>query len=228
MGKTVERLGKEQGHSFPLIVDLHNREDLSREKLQGVDAVIEFTTPATAPGNIIACMEYGVPVVSGTTGWNDRAGEVYEACRKTGGALFTASNFSIGVNVLFALNRQLAGFMDRFPQYRPSMKEVHHTQKLDAPSGTAITLAQQIMEENRQIKGWSLGNTGADDILPIEAVREGEVKGIHLVRYESGVDILSIGHEAKSRDAFAAGALMAAEFIRDKKGIFGMKDLLKL
>jgi len=228
MGKTVERLGKEQGHRFPLIIDLDNREEFSREKMAGIDAAIEFTTPATAPGNIITCLEYGVPVVSGTTGWNDRAGEVYEVCRRMGGALFTASNFSIGVNILFALNRQLAKFMDRFPQYRAAMKEVHHTQKLDAPSGTAITLAEQIMDENSRIKGWSLEDTGDIDTLPIEAVREGEVKGIHLVRYESGVDILTIGHEAKTRDAFAAGALLAAEFIRDKKGVFGMTDLLKL
>ena len=145
MGRTIEALGLQQGHSFPLIVDVNNPEDLNPERLRGIDAALEFTIPVSAPGNILSCIELGVPVVSGTSGWNDRLGEVEEACRNKKGAFFYASNFSIGVNILFAMNRQLAKIMDSFPEYSVSLQEVHHLQKIDAPSGTAITLAEQII-----------------------------------------------------------------------------------
>ncbi|MCK5068076.1 MAG: 4-hydroxy-tetrahydrodipicolinate reductase, partial [Bacteroidales bacterium] len=144
------------------------------------------------------------------------------------GTLFHASNFSIGVNILFAMNRQLARIMDRFPAYKVSMEEVHHIHKLDAPSGTAITLAEQILEESSRLRKWSLKDEGKDDELPIESVREGEVKGRHSVQFESEVDTITLTHDAKSRDAFAAGALLAADFVRGKRGVFGMHDLLKL
>jgi 4-hydroxy-tetrahydrodipicolinate reductase len=175
----------------------------------------------------------GIPVVSGTTGWNEKIPEIEAYCREKNGTLFYASNFSVGVNILFALNRKLAEIMDQFPEYSVSISEVHHVHKKDAPSGTAISLAQQILEVNSQLKGWNL--KGSDDPegdgvvqLPIEAVREGEVKGQHSIHYESALDSITLSHDAKTRDAFAAGVLLAAKFIKDRKGIFGMQDLLKL
>lgn len=229
MGKTIETLGLSQGISFPLIIDADNLSDLNAANLKEIDVAIEFTAPGAAHENILSCIEHGVPVVSGTTGWNKRFTEIKALCKRKEGAFFYASNFSIGVNILFAMNQQLARIMNQYPAYRVSMKEVHHTQKLDAPSGTAISLAEQIIEENDRVSGWELSesNTESND-LEIEAVREGEVKGIHIIKYESDVDFLTLGHQAKSRDAFAAGVLMAAQFIQKKKGVFGMKDLLKL
>ena len=228
MGKTIEALGKQQGHSFPLIIDIDNPEDLCKENLKGIGAAIEFTIPESAPSNILKCLELGVPVVVGTTGWNDRLEEIKARCQELNGTLFHASNFSIGVNILFAMNRQLARIMDRFPDYTVSMKEVHHVHKLDAPSGTAITLAEQIISEQERTRGWSLGHDPVEGSLPIDAIREGEVKGKHTVRYESALDTISLSHVAKSRDAFAVGALMAASYISDRKGIYGMSDLLNL
>lgn len=230
MGKTIEALGKAQGHSFPLIIDENNPGDLNAEKLKEIEAAIEFTIPSAAPGNIRACLNLEVPVVVGTTGWNAELPEIEKLCVEKGGGLFHASNFSIGVNILFAMNRQLARIMDQFPAYRVSMKEEHHIHKLDAPSGTAISLAEQILEENKSLNSWKLKEQEGRESneLGIEAIREGEVKGRHTILYESEVDTLSLSHDAKSRDAFAAGALLAAEFIRSKSGVFGMQDLLKL
>lgn len=228
MGRTIEALGKAQGHSFPLIIDENNPGDLNAERIRDIDVAIEFTIPAAAPGNISACLKLGLPVVTGTTGWNARLPEIENLCKETGGCLFHASNFSIGVNILFAMNRQLARIMDRFPAYRASMEEVHHIHKLDAPSGTAISLAEQIMEESSRLHGWKLQGENEQDELPIKAIREGEVKGRHTITYESEVDSISLSHDAKSREAFAAGALLAAEFVPGKRGVFGMYDLLKL
>ncbi len=233
MGRTIETLGIQQRHSFPVIIDEHNREHLSGEHLRGIDAAIEFTTPAVAPENIMECIKLGVPVVCGTTGWNNKSAEIERFCMEKNGTLFYSSNFSIGVNILFAMNRKLAEIMDQFPEYAVSMSEVHHVHKKDAPSGTAISLAEQILEAKRQINSWYL--TGSDkalekgtDSLPIEAIREGEVKGRHSICYESEVDSITLSHDAKTRDAFAAGALLAATFIANKKGVFGMQDLLKI
>ena len=240
VGRTIEALGKKQGHDFTLIIDEHNRDDLHAGNLDGIDAAIEFTTPAAAPGNIKACLGLGIPVVSGTTGWNAELPEIEKVCKEKHGCFFHASNFSIGVNILFAMNRRLARIMDRFPAYAVSMEEVHHIHKLDAPSGTAISLAEQILEESHRLSSWELqqgdptqGSTRAkpgqhkSEVLPIRAIREGEVKGRHSLIYESEVDSISLIHEAKSRDAFAAGALLAAEFVQGKKGVYGMQDLLK-
>ncbi len=228
MGRAIESLGKELGHTFPLIIDLDNRDELGGKRLSEVDAAVEFTSPDSGPGNVLACLEQGIPVVTGTTGWNERMEEIRQYCQEKGGALFHASNYSIGVNILFALNQQLAGIMDRFPRYRVALKEVHHIHKLDAPSGTALTLAGQIIEKSSRINRWHPGTATEEGSVPVESVREGEVTGQHFIRYESEVDLLTLGHEAKSRDAFAMGALMAAEFIRGKSGVFGMKELLKL
>ena len=234
MGKAIEALGRVKGHSFPLIIDEHNPGDLNAEHIEGIEAAIEFTTPATAPGIISSCCRLGVPVVSGTTGWNARIPEIEQLCLDTGGTLFHSSNFSIGVNILFAMNRHLARIMDGFPEYRISMQEVHHIHKLDAPSGTAISLAEQILEEHSRLKRWELkgeaepAESDQGDCLPIEAVREGEIKGRHTIVYTSEVDSLTLSHNALSRNAFAAGALLAAEFVPGKKGVFGMQDLLNL
>jgi 4-hydroxy-tetrahydrodipicolinate reductase len=175
----------------------------------------------------------GVPVLSGTTGWNEKVPEIEAYCKEKNGTLFYTSNFSVGVNILFALNRKLAEIMDQFPEYTVSINEVHHEHKKDAPSGTAISLAQQILEVNKKLSDWKL--IGPDDPeedgagqLPIEAVREGEVKGQHSIHYESVMDSVTLSHNAFTRDAFAAGVLLAAKFIKDRKGIFGMQDLLKL
>ncbi len=236
MGKTIEALGLTQGHQFPLKIDEENPEDFNAPNLKDIDVAIEFTTPGAAPANIIACIDHGVPVVSGTTGWNDRFIEIETYCQEKNGTLFYASNFSIGVNILFAMNRKLAGMMNRFPDYKVTMEETHHIHKLDAPSGTAISLADQIISEMDHLKGWELsgseekeaGSDGGNYSLKIDAIREGEVKGIHQVKYESEVDYIFLGHHAKSRDAFAAGVLLAAQFISNKRGVFGMEDLLKL
>jgi 4-hydroxy-tetrahydrodipicolinate reductase len=189
---------------------------------------IEFTIPSSAPGNVIACIEMGIPVVSGTTGWNDQMNDIKALCKEKNGTLFYASNFSIGVNILFAMNRQLARIMEHFPDYSVSMEEVHHIHKLDAPSGTAISLADQIIAENNGLNGWSLDKQDDPSKLPIHSLREGEVKGKHTITYESELDSLVLGHNAKSRDAFAAGVLLAASFLNGKKGVFGMNDLLNL
>ncbi len=233
MGRTIEALGIQQGYSFPVIIDEHNRAQLNAHKLVGIDAAIEFSTPAAAPENIMECIDIGVPVVTGTTGWNEKIPEIEALCLEKNGTLFYASNFSIGVNILFALNRKLAEIMDQFPEYAISMSEVHHVHKQDAPSGTAITLAQQILAVNRKINRWYLKGSDNDKEetagqLPIEAIRKGEVRGQHTIHYESHMDSITLSHNAKTRDAFAAGALLAARFIKERKGIFGMQDLLNL
>jgi len=231
MGHTIEALGVVQGHSFPLIIDEDNQDDLNPGRLKGIEAAIEFTVPAAAPDNIRRCIDLGLPVVSGTTGWNHKIPEIEAYCREQNGTLFHASNFSIGVNILFAMNKKLAEIMEQFPEYRVSLTEVHHIHKKDAPSGTAISLAQQILESNPRIKAWYLKEEHKSEEtpsgqLPIEALREGEVKGKHSIHYESPLDSIVLSHDARSRDAFAAGVLLAAQFIRDRQGVFGMRDLL--
>ena len=211
MGKTIEQIAIQRGHQIVSIIDINNAEDIYSEAFKSADAAIEFTTPATAFNNYMKCFEVGVPVVSGTTGWLDRIGEIKEKCEKEGKTFFYASNFSIGVNIFFAMNKYLAKIMNNFPSYDVKMTEVHHIHKLDAPSGTAITL------ENAE---------SATD-LPIHAIREGEVPGIHEITYESDVDTISIKHDAKSRAGFALGAVVAAEFTAGKKGFLGMNDLFK-
>lgn len=227
MGKTIEQIAKERGHEIVSIVDINNPEEIRSAAFRSADVAIEFTTPATAFANYMACFEANVPVVSGTTGWLDRLDEVKALCEKEGKTFFYASNFSIGVNIFFALNRYLAKIMDRFPAYDVRMTETHHIHKLDAPSGTAITLAEGILENLHRKTRWTLekGEQPAD--LIIHAVREGEVPGIHEVVYESDADFISIKHDAKNRRGFALGAVLAAEFTAGKRGFLGMQDLLK-
>ena len=196
MGKTIEQIALNRGHEIVSIIDINNAQDFDSEAFKQADVAIEFTTPATAFDNYMKCFAAGVPVVSGTTGWLSRLDEVKQMCEKEGKTFFYASNFSIGVNIFFAVNKYLAKIMNNFPSYDVRMTEVHHIHKLDAPSGT-----------------------------PIHAIREGEVPGIHEIIYESEADTISIKHDAKSRAGFALGAVIAAEFTAGKKGFLGMNDL---
>lgn len=227
MGKTIEQIALNRGHQIVSIVDINNPEEFQSANFKSADVAIEFTTPATAFDNYMKSFAAGVPVVSGTTGWLDRIGEIKEKCEKEGKTFFYASNFSIGVNIFFALNKYLAKIMNNFPSYNISMTEMHHIHKLDAPSGTAITLAEGIIENVDRKDRWTLETAEQPTDLPIHAIREGEVPGIHEVTYESDVDYISIKHDAKSRAGFALGAVVAAEFTAGKKGFLGMDDMLK-
>lgn len=227
MGKTIEQIALSRGHQIVSIVDINNPEEFKSDNFKSADVAIEFTTPATAFDNYMNSFAAGVPVVSGTTGWLDRIGEVKDKCAKEGKTFFYASNFSIGVNIFFALNKYLAKIMNNFPVYNINMTETHHIHKLDAPSGTAITLAEGIIENVDRKERWTLETAEHPIDLPIHAIREGEVPGIHEVTYESDVDYISIKHDAKSRAGFALGAVVAAEFTAGKKGFLGMDDMLK-
>ena len=227
MGKTIEQIALNRGHQIVSIVDINNPEEFQSANFKSADVAIEFTTPATAFDNYMKSFAAGVPVVSGTTGWLDRIGEIKEKCEEEGKTFFYASNFSIGVNIFFALNKYLAKIMNNFPSYNISMTETHHIHKLDAPSGTAITLAEGIIENVDRKDRWTLETAEQPTDLPIHAIREGEVPGIHEVTYESDVDYISIKHDAKSRAGFALGAVVAAEFTAGKKGFLGMDDMLK-
>lgn len=228
MGKEIEKILLSRGHQTGQIIDINNLHDLTVENLRQCDAAIEFTTPATAVENYFKCFEAGIPVVSGTTGWLERQEEVHGKCKEENGTFFYGSNFSVGVNLFFELNRQLARLMADFSEYKPGMTEVHHTQKLDSPSGTALTLANDIIGIIPSLKGWKENSESEEGILAITSEREGEVPGIHRVKYDSEVDFIEITHSAKSRKGFAFGAVLAAEYSIGKKGILTMKDMLKI
>lgn len=226
MGKAIEEIALQKGHAIVLKIDKENTSDLTPENLQQADVVIEFTGPETAFANIKTCLEAGIPVVSGSTGWLQHWDEMAEYCNSSTGTLLYASNFSIGVNIFFELNKKLAALMAPHQDYDASIEEVHHTQKLDAPSGTAITLAEQVLQTSATKKQWvnTTSETTAD--LSIISRREDPAPGTHHVKYSSPIDDIEIIHTAHSRKGFAGGAVLAAEFIRDKKGIFTMKDVL--
>lgn len=228
MGKEIEKICLERSHEISLIIDIQNLSDLNRENLKKVDVAIDFTTPATVVENILTCFDAGIPVVAGTTGWNKDLKRISGICLEKNQALFYSSNFSIGVNILFAINEYLASIMNKYPQYDVIMEEIHHTQKLDAPSGTAISLAEQIISKLDRKSKWELNTISGSDIIGINAIREGDIKGIHEIRYDSEVDYLTIKHVSKSRKGLALGAVYAAEFIKGKKGIFTMRQLLGL
>ncbi|MEI6679741.1 MAG: 4-hydroxy-tetrahydrodipicolinate reductase [Mariniphaga sp.] len=227
MGKEIEQIAISRGHSVVLTIDIDNQKDLTIDNLSKADVAIEFTSPATAVKNYLQCFEAGVAVVSGTTGWLDRKSEVESACSEKNGCFFYASNFSLGVNIFFAMNKFLAKMMKDFPQYDVSMTEVHHTQKLDAPSGTAITLADDIIALSGTKTKWTIDKEKLDSELYIKPIREGVVPGIHTINYNSEVDFIEITHSAYSRKGFALGAVLAAEFCFGRKGILSMTDLLK-
>lgn len=226
MGHVVERIARERGHEIVSIIDMANREDFDSPAFASADVAIEFTTPSTAFDNCSAALDRGVKVVSGTTGWSARLPEIKQIVESLGGTFFWSSNYSIGVNIFFALNKYLARIMSRFPQYTPWMTEVHHIHKLDHPSGTAITLAEGIMENDPAITAWS--ETPVDEnTLLINHVREAEVPGIHIIKWDSPVDSITIEHRARSREGFALGAVMAAEWIKDRSGMLGMDEMMK-
>lgn len=226
MGKTIEKIACDRGHQIVSIIDINNPQDFESDAFKSADVAIEFTTPDTAFDNYMKCFAANVPVVSGTTGWLDKINVIKEKCEE-GQTFFYASNFSIGVNIFFAVNKYLARIMNNFPSYDVSMTETHHIHKLDAPSGTAITLAEGILENIDRKNEWKLETAETPQDLVIHAIREGEVPGIHEIRYDSEVDYISIKHDAKSRTGFALGAVVAAEFTAGKKGFLGMEDLFR-
>ncbi len=228
MGKTIERIAQERGHAVVLRVTSASRPELTAEMLRGADVAIEFTRPEAAASNVHLCLEAGVPVVSGTTGWGDALEGLKKQALDTGGALLHASNFSVGVQLFFALNRKLAELMNRRPEYEVRMEEVHHTEKKDAPSGTAITLAEGIIAALDRKQGWALGDTADATCIGITAHRVDAVPGTHRVGYYSPIDAIEIVHTAHSRDGFATGAVLAAEFLAGKTGVYSMQDVLGL
>ena len=228
MGKMIELIAVERGHRIVLKIDIDNLHDFTPENIGKAQVAIEFTKPEMAFANVTRCIEYGIPVVSGSTGWYDRLDEAKRLCTAHNGSMLCTSNFSLGVNIFFEINRQLARIMNNFPDYSVEIEETHHTQKLDAPSGTAITLAESIIGEIPRIEKWELAGAKNFSSLPIHAIRRDNVPGTHSVKYSSEIDDIEIIHTAHNRNGLALGAVMAAEYIHDKKGIFSMKDFLKI
>jgi len=228
MGKAIERIALERGHQVVLRISSSNQHELTAANLQQADAAIEFTNPEAAPGNVLACLEASVPVICGSTGWNEQLPAAEAVCKRLGGAMIQASNFSVGVNLFFRLNELLAGIMNRYPEYDVLVEETHHTHKKDAPSGTAISIAEQIVHGLDRKQQWAkeTSENGAD--LIVKAHRIDEVPGTHIVRYSSPIDDIEITHTAHNRDGFATGAVIAAEFIKGRQGIFSMRDVLGL
>lgn len=228
MGKTIEVVATEHGHTTELKIDIDSIAQLTKENLQRCDVAIEFTGPHSAKENILKCLDAGIPVVSGSTGWLKDWKEVETFCREKNGTFLYASNFSVGVNVFFELNKKLAQLMKNQIDYNISMEEIHHTQKRDAPSGTAITLAEQILEEIPRKNKWVNSDSDKAEELVIISKREDPAPGTHSIKYSSAVDDIEITHTAHNRQGFASGAVLAAEYIYGKKGIFSMKDILGL
>ncbi len=226
MGKEIEAIAIERGHTISSIIDVDNKEDFNSEAFKSSDVAIEFTSPTAAFANYQACFAAGVKVVSGTTGWLDRIDEIKGACEK-GQTFFYASNFSLGVNIFFALNKYLAKIMNGFEGYDVSMEETHHIHKLDSPSGTALTIAEGVIENLDRKTSWKEAREGQPDELLIESFRRGEVPGDHSVKYDSPEDFIKIEHSAYSRKGFALGAVLSAEFTAKHKGFLGMQDMLK-
>jgi 4-hydroxy-tetrahydrodipicolinate reductase len=228
MGREIEKIALERNHEIILKIDVDNQHDATIENIRKADVAIDFSTPASAFANIIKCFDAGIPVVCGTTGWMDKIVEITELCRKQNQTFFYASNFSLGVNLFFALNRYLAAMMNNHQEYDVTIKEIHHIHKLDAPSGTAISLANDIVAHVKRKNKWELDQAIDDSVIKITAERQEEVPGTHIIEWDSPVDRIEIMHEAKNRKGLAHGAVLAAEFIRGKKGIFSMNDMLKL
>ena len=227
MGHAIEEIAVERGHTIVSIIDVDNQNDFDSPQFLSADVAIEFSQPQSAFANYLKCFERNIPVVAGTTGWLARWDEIKNLCEKGNCTFFYASNYSIGVNIFFAINKYLSKIMNDFPSYNVSMEEIHHIHKLDSPSGTGITLAGQIIENITRKKQWKEGLKGTDEDLMINSIREREVPGIHEIIYESDVDVINIRHSAKSRKGFAFGAVLAAEFVKGKKGFLSMNDMLK-
>ncbi len=227
MGKEIEKIAISRGHEIVLKINVDNARELTIDNLKKADAAIEFSTPETAYSNIQKCFEANVPVVVGTTGWLHKMEEVKNSATRDGKGFFYASNFSIGVNVFFEINKKLAQLMAPYKEYSIEMEEIHHTQKLDAPSGTAITLAEGIIDNNSRKNKWVNDKTSADNELEIISKRIENIPGTHTVVYNSPIDEIYIRHKAHNRQGFALGAVVAAEFMKGKSGYYGMNDLLK-
>lgn len=228
MGKAVEQLALQRGHTITTIIDESTDSEINSQLKIIADVAIEFSSPSSAKKNIIDCLSNGIPIVSGTTGWKFDAAEMEDLCKNNSTALFYASNFSIGVNLLLEINNKLASLIERFPDYEAEIEETHHIHKLDKPSGTAITLANGILNNNKKYVKWELNPTSEKNNLGITSFREGEVFGDHKIVWENEIESISLTHSAASRMGFATGAVLAAEYIYGKKGYFTMKDLLKL
>ena len=240
MGKMIEEIARQRGHEIVSIIDIDNLQDFDSPEFASADVAIEFTAPQAAYGNYLRAFSHNVKVVSGSTGWmNDHKADVERMCNEEGKTLFWASNFSIGVAIFSAVNRYLAKIMNGFPQYDVEMEEVHHVHKLDAPSGTAITLAEEIVEGIDRKKDWTKGvlhapdgtvsgsaNVAAD-LLRIDSIRRDEVPGIHAIKYDSEADCITITHDAHSRRGFALGAVLAAEYTKDHEGLLTISDMFK-
>jgi 4-hydroxy-tetrahydrodipicolinate reductase len=227
MGKSIEKMATQRGHHISSIVDLDSQEKLSEIAPDNTDVVIEFSNPSSAFDNIVACLRQKVPVISGTTGWLDQLPNIEALCVAHQGTFLTASNFSLGVNIFFKLNEWLSQVIGQFPDYKIDIEETHHLQKLDKPSGTAITLAEDIIKTHPHYRRWALDASKENDIK-IASFRQEEVAGKHVIKYHSSIDTIAITHEAHSREGFTLGAVLVAEWIQDKKGIFTMNDFIKI
>jgi 4-hydroxy-tetrahydrodipicolinate reductase len=228
MGKAIEEIALEKGHEIVLKIDVANGNEFTKENLQRADAAIEFTGPHSAFENVKKCIEYGVPVISGSTGWLDQWNEISAMCETHNGCLVYSSNYSIGVNLFFELNKQLAKLMEPYDAYDVQMTEIHHTEKKDAPSGTAITLAEQILANMGRKNQWTNSPSTNTADLVITSERIDPAPGTHTVAYHSPIDTIEITHTAHTRKGFASGAILAAEFAKNKSGIFTMKEVLGL
>ena len=228
MGKAIEAIAIEKGHQIVLKIDVSNAAEFTKERADEADVAIEFTGPHSAVQNILQCIEYGLPVVSGSTGWLDQWTTIETAAKAKNGTLVYSSNYSIGVNLFFEINKQLAKLMDPYPDYDVSMTEIHHTEKKDAPSGTAISLAEQILENLGRKNQWTNDSAKNPNEIGIRSERIDPAPGTHTVYYKSAIDTIEITHTAHTRAGFASGAVMAAEFASNRKGIFTMKDVLGL
>lgn len=227
MGRMIEEIARQRGHEIVSIIDVDNQEDFSSEAFRSADVAIEFTAPHAAYGNVCRAFDEGVKVVSGSTGWIKQYGDdVRRRCEQDGCTLLWASNFSIGVGIFAAVNRYLATIMNKFPQYDVELEETHHVHKLDHPSGTAITLAEDIVEVIDRKEGWA-ENTTDPTLLRVDDIRRGEVPGIHTIRYDSDADLITISHDAHNRRGFALGAVLSAEWVEGQQGFLTIDDYYK-
>jgi 4-hydroxy-tetrahydrodipicolinate reductase len=225
MGKEIEAIALKRNHTIVLKVDKDNKDSVTENDLKKADVAIEFSTPDTVIENMKKCFRASVPIVVGTTGWYEKFDEMKKLCLEKNAGMFHATNFSLGVNLFFKVNAYLAELMNKYGDYDVSMEEIHHIHKLDKPSGTAITLANQVINKIERKKSWSIDKQG-DDILFIKDIREGEVPGTHIIKYHSAVDDIEIMHKAHNRKGFALGAVIAAEFLAGKKGVYSMNDII--
>lgn len=226
MGHEIEEAALKRNHVIKLVVDANNIDDLNSQNLKGIDVAIEFTFPDAALGNIIRCLENKVSVVSGTTGWLADYGKAVETCNRNKTSFIHSTNFSIGVNLLFRLNAELTKYIGKYRDYSVSIEEIHHTRKLDAPSGTAITLAEGIVGNHPEYEGWSFSDEITEKKIPVTSVREGDVPGTHIITWDSAIDSISLRHDARNRKGLALGAVLAAEYIREREGVFTMNDVI--